>query len=60
VERLALAGTLAPSWEVNNLSDPQRLSGWARKGIAVAEVGGVSFDFIDAEASVVACASVQQ
>jgi hypothetical protein len=37
-EGLRLAGSLAPSWEVGNLSEPDRLWSWARKGVVIAGI----------------------
>jgi hypothetical protein len=50
-EGLHLAGSLAPSWEITNLIEPERLSGWARRGIAVPGIDALGFDFMSTRGS---------
>lgn len=45
IEGLRLAGLVAPSWEIGNLTEPDRLWGWARQGIVIAGVDAIGFEF---------------
>lgn len=49
LDGLRQAGSLARSWEVGNLTEPDRLWGWARKQIVISGVDAVGFELVQDE-----------